>query len=150
MTYHWTRSFPVAEEFKDAILKEYKVLASRLHEARGTIHALEPRRIELAKLIKVYGLEKEIEEFEKQDENSQEGLTLTERVIRASNKYFMDNNNHWTRLSDLYVYLAENGITVGGKNPNSTLSAHLAKAEHFENDRNRGWRIKPDTLGFQK
>ena len=38
--------------------------------------------------------------------------------------------------------LEERGISIGGKEPNSTLSARLSRAPRLYNDRPRGWWIK--------
>lgn len=68
------------------------------------------------------------------------------RIAKAAKQYLRNHGNEWTRLSVLYSEISGYGIKIGGKNPSSTLSAHLSNSGWFESDRTKGWRILPNVL----
>lgn len=43
---------------------------------------------------------------------------------------------------EMLIELAKRGVEVGGKDPSSTLSARLSRAESIENVRPYGWRLR--------
>ena len=137
---------PVEEDFKKATLTEYKAIVAKLSEAHGIQKQLGPRHDVLAKLIEAYGWQAEIERLEPDDDmkgNPEGSKTKGLKIAEIVRDFFKKNNNQWTPASDLYVHLIGRGVSVGGKNPNSTLSAHLSNSEFFESDRAKGWRMKP-------
>jgi hypothetical protein len=142
---------PVENELKNTLLVEYKAIVAAISEAQETVRHLSPRHDALAVLLKTYGWGGDIELLESDDDISlnPEGTKSKGKKIEDLLKvFFNSNNNQLTRLSDLYVYLSEKGVRIGGKNPNSTLSAHLSNSNCFESDRTRGWRLKPDLLSL--
>src|SRR5947209_626351 len=55
-------------DFKQQIMHEYKVLVTKLHDARLQVADLEPRYAKLVELAKIYRLDAEIEAFHNSDE----------------------------------------------------------------------------------
>ena len=140
---------PVESELKRTILTEYKAIVAQISEAHSTIKHLTPRHDIIAKMIETYGWLAEIEKLGPDDDtkgNTEESRTKGAKIADFAKDFFANNRNQWTRLSDLFVYLTEQGINIGGKNPNSTLSAHLSNAGLFEGDRTKGWRLKSEHL----
>jgi len=54
----------------------------------------------------------------------------------------IEDAGHPLHTRELLFALADMGIEVGGKDPASTLSARLSRAERLENIRPHGWRLK--------
>jgi hypothetical protein len=143
---------PVENELKNTLLVEYKAIVAKLSECHGTIKHLTPRHDALAKLLETYGWAAEIEKLEADDDlknNPEEAQSKGRKIEEWMYEFFSKNNNQWTKLSDLYVFLSEKGLRIGGKNPNSTLSAHLSNSQLFESDRMQGWRLKPEFVGVK-
>jgi hypothetical protein len=135
----------VENVLKHTLLVEYKEIVAKISESQQAIKHLAPRQDALAKLLEAYGWLADIEKLEADDDLATEsGKSKGKKIEELTVLFFADNNNQWTRLSDVYVYLTEKGLYVGGKNPNSLLSAHLSNSELFEGDRTKGWRIKPE------
>jgi hypothetical protein len=135
------------DRLKETLLLEYKELVAKDSEAKGILGYVGPRIEAIAKLLITYGWDKEIEKLEIDDDmanNPAEAKTKSKKIEDLLKGFFSTNNNQWTRLSDLFVFLSSKGMRLGGKNPNSTLSAHLSNSECFESDRTRGWRLKPE------
>lgn len=138
---------PVEDDFKTALLNEYKHVVAKLSEANSITKQLSPKHDSLAKLIETYGWLPEIEKLEPDDDikgNPEAAKTKGLKIAQIAKEFFEANNNQWTPLSDLFVHMNGRGVRVGGKNPNSTLSAHLSNSEWFESDRTRGWRLKSE------
>jgi hypothetical protein len=138
----------MADELKKVTIAEFKWLHAKLAEAQEAIADISPRINALAGLVNTYGWGKEIEALQQDDDwRTYPDLAKPkgQKIADLCAGFFDKNGNQWTRLSDLYLYLTEKGIDVGGKTPNSTLSAHLSNSGRFEGNRARGWRLKPDT-----
>lgn len=144
---------PVTDDLKKNVITEFKHLHAQISDAQETVAALTPRLNALQGLINSYGWTKEVEEIEQADD-WQKFPDLAkpkgQKIAEFCHTYFAENGNQWTRLSDLFIYLTEKGITIGGKNPNSTLSAHLSNSNRFEGERARGWRLKSEFLPPKK
>lgn len=136
----------MTDDLKKVTIAEFKWLHSQLAEAQEAIALINPRIQALTGLVKTYGWEREIEALQK-DDDWQKYPDLAkpkgQKIADLCAEFYAQNGNLWTRLSDLYLYLSQKGIDVGGKNPNSTLSAHLSNSGRFEGDRAKGWRLKP-------
>jgi len=65
-------------------------------------------------------------------------LADTERAAVAA----IQNAGKALKTPELLAALQEAGIEVGGKDPLSTLSARLSRAESLENIRPHGWRLR--------
>jgi hypothetical protein len=140
-------SSPVEDELKKTILTEYKFVTGRISEAQEEVARLVPRMNSLTQLINIYGWTAEVERMEEGDDfksHPEAAKTKGAKIAAVATKLFKENGNHWTRLTEIYLYLSENGIAIGGKNPNSTLSAHLSNSDRFEGDRAKGWRLKQE------
>jgi hypothetical protein len=135
----------VEEDLKKTILTEYRSVVAQMQEARDTIAVLEPRFQVLAKLLETYGWQGDANAIGPDDDarsGTEESKTKGEKIAALSMEFFTNNRNQWTRLSDLYLYLTDKGLNIGGKNPSSTLSAHLSNSALFEGSRTRGWRLR--------
>jgi hypothetical protein len=140
---------PVTDELKKSTIAEFKYLWAQQAEATELLAAISPRLTALNNLIQTYGWAREVDEIEQADDwKAFPNLAKPkgEKIAQILTDYFTRNNNQWTRLSDLFLHLANNGVMVGGKNPNSTLSAHLFNAGYFESERSKGWRLKDKAL----
>jgi hypothetical protein len=140
---------PVTDELKKSTIAEFKYLWAQHSEATETLATIGPRLNALNTLIQTYGWNREVEEIEQADDwKGFPALAKSkgEKIAQLLTEYFSRNGNQWTRLSELFLHLASNGVMVGGKNPNSTLSAHLSNAGQFESDRSKGWRLKDKAL----
>jgi hypothetical protein len=138
---------PVEDDLKKNVMTEYKAIVAKLSECHATVKELTPRHDVLAKLIETYGWQGEIEKLELDDDftnNPDVSKSKGQKIAELSTNFFHKNNNQWTPLSELYLYLTDRGIRIGGKNPNSTLSAHLSNSNLFEGTRTKGWRLKPE------
>ena len=130
--------------FEEQLMREYRDLAVQLSEARTLIGLLDPRFQKIAELIKAYGLEERLERQEPGDD-PKSNLLMSKggAIAQAASDLLGANGNSWIKLSDLYSHLVAIGVYVGGKNPSSTLSAHLSNSKMFEGDRAKGWRLRP-------
>jgi hypothetical protein len=138
------------EDFGMRAVKEYRQLAAQIQEASATMKALQPKLDRVAAVIQAYGLEAELDRLEPGD-NWKAGDAASkskgEQIANETARFLREGGNYWIRTSDIYSRLLECGISIGGKNPNSTLSAHLSNSKMFESDRARGWRLKPKFVG---
>jgi hypothetical protein len=141
------------DEFKKATISEFKALHSKLAEAQELIQDVTPRLNAVTGIVRTYGWEREIEQLA-QDDDWQKFPDIAkrkgEKIALLCAEYLLENDNKPTRLSELYMFLTTRGMDVGGKNPNSTLSAHLSNSGHFEGDRAKGWRLKKGYLPARK
>jgi hypothetical protein len=140
---------PVTDELKKTTIAEFKYLMAQHSEAQEILASIGPRLTALSSVIQTYGWTREVEELEQADDwKSFPNLAKPkgEKIAQLLTDFFARNGNQWTRLSELFMYLASNGVMVGGKNPNSTLSAHLSNAGQFESERSKGWRLKDKAL----
>jgi hypothetical protein len=141
----------VETDLKNTLLIEYKEIVAKISESHQTIKHLTPRHDALTKVLDAYGWLAEIEKLEADDDLATEGgKSKGKKIEELTRVFFEENNNQWTRLSDVYVYLSHKGLHIGGKNPNSLLSAHLSNSECFEGDRTKGWRMKPEFFGEKR
>jgi len=60
----------------------------------------------------------------------------------AASEIIRANDGKPVQTADMLKELEKRGIVVGGKDPSSTLSARLSRAESLENVRPYGWRLK--------
>jgi hypothetical protein len=136
---------PVTDDLKKNAIAEYKYLSAQTAEAQEVISAAQPRINSLWNLFATYGWTKEVEEIEQADDWPKFpdlAKPKGQKIAELCEEYYVANGNQWTRLSDLFMYLVSKGVMISGKNPNSTLSAHLSNSDRFESDRGKGWRLK--------
>ncbi len=138
-------SDPMDDEFKKTTLEKYKFIVAKMSEAQDVLKFFQPQFEVLNKVIETFGWQSEVQSPEEGDDFQQKpdvARSKGEKIASLTSKFFQQNNNQWTSLSDLYLYLIGKGVAIGGKNPNSNLSAHLSNSDLFESDRAKGWRLK--------
>jgi hypothetical protein len=138
---------PVTDDLKKSTLAEVRCLALQHSEMTEGLSTISARLTALTNLVHTYGWSADLEQLEQADDwRGFPALAKPkgEKIAQLLTEYFTRNGNQWTRLSELFLHLANNGVMVGGKNTNSTLSAHLSNSGRFENDRSKGWRLKGD------
>ena len=130
------------EDFGERMMAEYRHLASQISEANDLMRRLQPRLDKLAAAIQAWGLDAELEKMEVGDDVKSGGdaaKSKGEMIAHATADLLLGGGNRWTKTSDIYWHLVNSGISIGGKNPNSTLSAHLSNSKMFLSDRIKGW-----------
>ncbi len=134
-----------SDEFEERLITEHRRLASRISELSGELKELRPRFEKISEAIKAYGLEGRLDRPEQGDDlkaDVEAAATKGQELSQAAAELIVENGNRWTKLSDIYEEIVRRGIAIGGRNPNSTLSAHLSNSKWFESDRAKGWRLK--------
>jgi hypothetical protein len=144
------------EKLRDELVNEYRKISIDIDEAKSKIRDLQTKLQELSpELDQLY---KTITQFgwleyldaEHPDDKPPTGLLGAnkkgESIARAAETFLISGDNEWRTLAEIFEFVAEQGILIGGKNPTSTLSAHLSNANIFESDRSRGWRILKERL----
>jgi hypothetical protein len=140
---------PVTDDLKKTTIEEFKLLSVQISDAQELVAALTPRLNALQGVINTYGWSADVEQLEQADDwlkHPDLAKPKGQQIAGLCREFFANNGNTWSRLSELFVYLTSRGMTIGGKNPNSTLSAHLSNSGRFEGDRGKGWRLKPEFM----
>jgi uncharacterized protein involved in type VI secretion and phage assembly len=143
----------VDDQFKKTTLEQYKFTVARISEAHEALKVLNPQFEALNKVIETFGWQGDVEHLEAGDDfklKPDAARSKGQKIIELAAEFFNANNNQWTSLSDLYLYLIEKGVSIGGKNPNSNLSAHLSNSDQFTSERPKGWRMKPEAFAEAK
>ncbi|MFD0916847.1 hypothetical protein ACFQ14_10555 [Pseudahrensia aquimaris] len=131
-----------SNDFEEKMITEFRQLALKISEAQEIIQTLAPKHQKLADLIKTYGLDAQVDDL-LDDADPEKSQKKGAKIAHEVSLLFRANGNAWMRLSDIHDYLLANGIKIGGRNPNSNLSAHLSNAGGFEVQRAKGWRLEP-------
>jgi hypothetical protein len=137
----------VEDKLKEATIGQYKWTVTQIDDFKAAINALVPQRDTLAATIKAFGWDKDVDMVEAGDDFANfpdAAKTKAQQIEQVAKDLFTGNGNQWTRLGDIFLYLTGRGLKIGGRNTNSTLSAHLSNSDLFESDRTQGWRIKPE------
>lgn len=131
-------------DFEDRLMNEYRKLASQIVDAQAVLKELTPRLDKVFETIKAYGLEDRLNELTEEDDianGAPAARKKGQRIEYEVGQILTENQNRWMKISEIYPRLLERGISIGGKNPNSNLSAHLSNSEAFEGSRTKGWRL---------
>ena len=139
---------------KDQLVTEYRTLEIEAQEAKESIVEAQAKLQEAARkmqalmtTIKQFGWEAELHSDEPLPALfDQAPAKKGKQIADAAATFLRSYDNEWIPLSNIFVVLANQGIQIGGKNPASTLSAHLSNSGLFESDRSKGWRLKKEHL----
>jgi hypothetical protein len=135
------------DDFGERMMAEFRQIALQISEANDIIRLLQPRLDKLTGMIQAYGLDAKLDKIKAGDDIKAGGEAVKSKgeiIAVAAAELLREGSNRWTKTSEIHWHLVNKGISIGGKNPHATLSAHLSNSKIFNSDRIKGWQLRPE------